>query len=229
VQNRRPATEGVDGEDVEAAKQRAPEFLRTRQRAVTTADYEYLARAADPRAARTRCLAGDGAEAAVIRLAVVPVVTGDPGRPGELEGFLPTPELLARVAEYLDERRMLGTRLIVEPPFYQRVSAEVRVRLDPRADADRVRAQAAETVYRYLHPLVGGPEGTGWPFGRTVAAGEILARVARLPGVDQVDEVRLYRFDPRTGTRAEGWTTRVELGRGALPFSVEHRVELVAT
>jgi predicted phage baseplate assembly protein len=229
VQNRRPATEGVDGEDVEAAKQRAPEFLRTRQRAVTTADYEYLARAADPRAARTRCLAGDGAEAAVIRLAVVPVVTGDPGRPGELEGFLPTPELLARVAEYLDERRMLGTRLIVEPPFYQRVSAEVRVRLDPRADADRVRAQAAETVYRYLHPLVGGPEGTGWPFGRTVAAGEILARVARLPGVDQVDEVRLYRFDPRTGTRAEGWTTRVELGRGALPFSVEHRVELVAS
>ena len=42
-----------------------PAFLRTRQRAVTTSDYEYLATAADPRAARTRGLAGQGAEQAV--------------------------------------------------------------------------------------------------------------------------------------------------------------------
>jgi predicted phage baseplate assembly protein len=81
VENRRPATDGVDGEDIESAKKRAPAFLRTRQRAVTTADYEYLARAADPRAARTRCLAGEGAEVAVIRLAVVPVITGTRGSP----------------------------------------------------------------------------------------------------------------------------------------------------
>jgi predicted phage baseplate assembly protein len=227
VGNRRPATGGVDGEDLESAKSRAPAFLRTRQRAVTTADYEYLARAADPRAARTRCIAGSGDEAAVIRLALVPVITGDPGGPAPIEAFLPNAELLERITAYLDERRMLGTRLIVEPPFYERITVLARVRLDPRADTERVHARASEVAYRYLHPLVGGPEGKGWPFGRTVAAGEVLSRLAQLSGVEQVEEVRLYRYDPRTGSRAEGWTTRVELGRGALPFSVAHEIEIM--
>jgi hypothetical protein len=73
---------------------------------------------------------------------------------------------------------------------------------------------------------VGGPDGTGWPFGRTVVAGELLALLGRIPGVAQVEEVRLYRFDARSGSRADGWAARVELGAGALPFSVEHRVEV---
>jgi predicted phage baseplate assembly protein len=224
--NRRPATGGVDGEDIEAVKRRAPAFLRTRQRAVTTSDYEYLATAADPRAARTRCLAGDGAEQAVIRLAVVPVVSGDPGRPADLSTFLPDPQLLARISADLDARRVLGTRLIVEAPFYQRITAEARCTAAPRADVARVQDDALAALYRYLHPLAGGPEGTGWPFGRTVVAGELLALLARVPGVAQVEEVRLYRFDARTGARAEGWATRMELGAGALPFSVEHQVEV---
>jgi predicted phage baseplate assembly protein len=227
VENRRPAADGVDGEDIESAKKRAPAFLRTRQRAVTTADYEYLARAADPRAVRTRCLAGEGAEVAVIRLAVVPAISGDPGQPAALDAFLPSNGLLTTVAEFLDERRMLGTRLIVEAPFYQGVTVEAKIRLNPRAEAERVRTEALEVVYRYLHPLAGGPDGTGWPFGRTVAAGEILARICQVAGVDQVDEVRLYRYDARGG-RAEGWTTRVELGKGALPFSVGHAIDMAA-
>lgn len=227
VANRRPATGGVDREDLESAKRRAPAFLRTRQRAVTTADYEYLAKAADPRAARTRCLAGDGTEAAVIRLAVVPEIPGDPEKPTDFKAFLPGRDLLENIADYLDERRMLGTRLIVEPPFYLRITAEARLRPGPRADAERVEAAALAVIHRYLHPLAGGPDGTGWPFGRTVAAGELLARLAQLSGVDQVDEVRLYQYDPKTGARIDGWTTRVELGRGALPFSVGHRVEVM--
>lgn len=227
VQNRRAATGGVDGEDVAAARDRAPAFLRTRERAVTVADHEYLARAADPRVARAHCLAGDGAEIAVIRLAVVPAISGDPGGPAELAAFLPGAGLLARVAEDLDARRVLGTRIIVEPPFYQRITAAARVRRGPNADPERVQRDALSTLYRFLHPLVGGPDGAGWPFSRTVAAGELLAALGRLPGVELVEEVRLYRYDPRTGTRSEGWVTRVELGRGALPFSVDHTVEVV--
>jgi predicted phage baseplate assembly protein len=226
VHNRVPATGGVDGEDIEAVKRRAPAFLRTRQRAVTTTDYEYLATAADPRAARTRCLAGQGAEVAVIRLAVVPVITGDPGLPADLSSYLPDAELLERISTDLDARRVLGTRLIVEAPFYQRITAEARCTAGPRADRARVQADAVAALYRYLHPLVGGPDGTGWPFGRTVVAGEMLALLGHVPGVEQVEEVRLYRFDARTGSRADGWTTRVELGAGALPFSVDHQVQV---
>ncbi len=224
VHNRRPATGGVDGEDIAAAIARAPAFLRTRQRAVTVADYEYLAQAADPRVGRVRCVSGSGPEAAVIRLAVLPVLSGDPAQPGELRDWAPPPDLLARVASDLDSRRVLGTRLIVESPFFQPVTAVARLVVRPGADPERVMQTAVEAMYRYLHPAAGGPDGTGWPFGRSVVSGELLAEVARLPGVELVAEVRLYRSQ-REGD--EGWSNRVELGQGALPLSQGHRVELV--
>ena len=56
VENRRAARGGVDGEDIENAKVRGPIRLRTRGRAVTAEDYEYLAREAAPEVARVRAL-----------------------------------------------------------------------------------------------------------------------------------------------------------------------------
>ena len=73
VENRRPARGGVDGEDIENAKVRGPIRLRTRGRAVTTEDYEQLAREAAPEVARVRAVAaGDGADAGSVRVLVVP-------------------------------------------------------------------------------------------------------------------------------------------------------------
>ena len=64
VENRGPATGGVDGEDLESAKTRGPILLRTRNRAVTAEDFEQLTRAAAPEIARVKCLpAGEGADA----------------------------------------------------------------------------------------------------------------------------------------------------------------------
>ena len=48
VEDRKPARGGVDGEDVENAKIRGPIRLRTRGQAVTTEDFEHLAREAAP-------------------------------------------------------------------------------------------------------------------------------------------------------------------------------------
>ena len=73
VENRRPARGGVDGEDIEKAKVRGPILLRTRSRAVTTEDYEQLAREAAPEVARVRAVAaGDGADAGSVRVLIVP-------------------------------------------------------------------------------------------------------------------------------------------------------------
>jgi predicted phage baseplate assembly protein len=224
VENRRPASGGVDGEDVAGARERAPAFLRTRDRAVTRADYEYLTRAADPRVARVRAIAGRDEEPAVIRVVLVPAWTGDPTQPPAPGEFRPSNELLARVAADLDDRRILGTRLIVSPPHYQWVSAEVAVRIQPGADAARIGRDAVATLYSYLHPLRGGPDGRGWPFGRSVTSGELLGVLQRALGVETPEAVHLYRIDPATRTRTSGWTNKVELGPGALPLAVDHTV-----
>ena len=223
VENRRPASGGVDGEDLDGARRRAPAFLRTRDRAVTRADYEYLARDADPRVARVRALTGHDDEPGVIRVVLVPTLSGDPARPpARVADFAPSRELLSRVAAHLDERRVLGTRLIVSPPHFQWVSAEVSLRIPPTVDVGRVRQDALAALYRYLHPLSGGPDGSGWPFGRSVTSGELLGVLQHDLGIEIPDAVHLYRAEPGARTRATGWTNKVEIGPGVLPFSFEH-------
>jgi predicted phage baseplate assembly protein len=226
VENRRPASGGVDGEDITRARQRAPEFLRTRERAVTRGDFEYLARMADPRVARARAVPDEDAPA-VIRVLLVPGWTGDAEAQPALDEFRPPNELLARVSAELDERRVLGTRLVVAPAHYEWVSAQVFLRIPPGGDERHEAAEAVAALHRFLHPLCGGPEGRGWPFGHSVTAGELLSAVQHRLGVHVPEAVRLYKVDRSTGARLDAWSNRIDLGAGALPFSVGHTVERV--
>ncbi|WP_020673163.1 putative baseplate assembly protein [Amycolatopsis nigrescens] len=220
VENREAAEGGVDGETVEEAKVRAPNQLRVQERAVTAEDYEYLARQAAPSAARVCCLpAGPGQEAGAARVLVVPGAVADEGDRLRFEQLIPSEELLGSIATRLDERRLIGTRLIVEPPFYQGVTVVARlVASGPEVDRD-----ALDALYRYVNPLSGGPDGTGWPFGRPVQYGEIFAVLQEVPGVRLVEEIRLFPADPITGRRGTA-ADRVDLAPHALAFSHQHQV-----
>ncbi|MCW2569861.1 MAG: putative baseplate assembly protein [Mycobacterium sp.] len=224
--NRRPAHGGVAGETVEEAKLRGPLVLRTRDRAVTTEDFEELARRAAPELARVRCVAaGDGADAGGVRLLVVPDAT--PDRRGRLpiEAMVPSEETLRRVTAYLDERRLIGSRLLVEPPFYQGVTVVARLTARPRRPPAAVEEEALRALHAYFDPLTGGPDGTGWPFGRPVQAGEAYAVLQRVDGTELVDEVQLFAANPLTGDRGER-VQRIELDRHAVAFSFDHQVRV---
>lgn len=174
VDNREAATGGVDGESVENAKVRAPNILRVQERAVTARDYEVIAREAAPSLRRVRCLPAVAGEPGAVRVLVVPDAVADEGGHLRFEQLIPSDQVLAAVAERLDERRLVGTRLVVEPPAYQGVTVVARLVAAP-ADVDRVRAEALEALFRHIDPLRGGADGTGWPFGRPVQYGEVFA------------------------------------------------------
>ena len=228
VENREAARGGVDAETVEEAKTRAPITLRAQDRAVTPRDYEELARRAAPETARIRCLAVDDAKhgPGAVRVLVVPQATVDRGGRLRFEQLVPGDELLSRITGYLDERRPIGTRLAVGPPYYQGVTAVVTLHAFRNADTDSVQEGALQALYDYLDPITGGPFGTGWPFGRQVHSGELFAVLQRVPGVSVVDEVRLYPADPITGRRADP-VDRISLEEEALVFSFDHRVTVV--
>ncbi|MFD9960302.1 putative baseplate assembly protein [Amycolatopsis sp. NPDC058986] len=223
VENREAASGGVDGETVEAAKLRGPLALRTQERAVTVDDFELIARGAAPAAARVRCVpaadAGPGGPA--VRVLVVPDATADVGDELRLEQLIPPREMLAAVAGSLDERRLVGTRVLVEPPYYQGLTVVARLRAS--GSADQARRSALDALYRYLNPVRGGPDGTGWPFGRPVQFGEVHAVLAAAPGVSVVDELRMFPADPITGRRGEPVNV-LEISRTALIFSYQHQV-----
>jgi predicted phage baseplate assembly protein len=222
VQNRHPAVGGVAGETIDEVRRRGPLDLRTRDRAVTAEDFEVLALRSAPELARVRCIpeAESGA-----RLLVVPGAPREADGTIRFEDLVPSEELLEVVTNHLDQRRVVGTRLVVEPPFYQGITVVARLTARPRADLEVLRAQALRELFRYFDPLSGGPDGVGWPFGRPVQTGEVYAVLQRLTGTEIVDEVRLFAADPLTGVRAEP-ASRVELDPRALVFSFGHQVRV---
>src|SRR5205085_2601695 len=107
----------------------------------------------------------------------------------------------------------------VAGPDYTEVVVEVTV-----VPASLDRAAAAETslraeLNRYIHPLTGGPCGTGWEFGRDICLSEIIALAEGVEDVDHVEKIVLL-----AGGRA--YEGDVPLGRYALPFSGEHRISV---
>jgi predicted phage baseplate assembly protein len=199
VSNPMPAMGGVDPETLESARQRASMEIRTRYRAVTADDFEFLSGEASPRVARVRCVSpnGDG----VARVHIVPRV--EPAdRKLELAELTPDEELLKQVAEYLDERRLIGTRVELVPGRLHGVSVVVNVQASPRADIGRVEEDVAYALYTYLNPLVGGSlsgPGVGWEFGRALNQGELFGIVHSIDGVEFVKILRVYETDLKTG------------------------------
>jgi predicted phage baseplate assembly protein len=230
VENRRPALGGVDGEKIEDARVRGPMTLRTLHRAVVPHDYEELAREVAPDAARVACVPAGDVEsdpeaAAAVRLLVVPAGRSDEQGRVRFEELIPPEATLARIAAHLDERRPIGTRLLVEPPFYQGVTVVATVRAGHGVAAEPLREEALTALYSYFNPLTGGPEGQGWPFGRPVHSGEVFAVLQQVAGVDLVEDVRLFAADPVTGQRSEP-TARIALGPHALVFSYGHQLRV---
>jgi len=104
---------------------------------------------------------------------------------------------------FLEERRLIATRVHVVAPVYVpvRVEAVVVRRADvpdpappgtwgPVPPAD-VRRDVLDALAAWLHPLRGGPGGRGWPFGGDVHRSDLYAVLERVPGVDHVMELRL--------------------------------------
>ncbi len=223
VQNRRAAEGGVEGEDIENAKVRGPIVLHTRSRAVTAEDYEHLAREAAPEVVRVRCVsAGDGADAGGVRVLVVPAASGDGGRL-RFEQLVPSEETLARITRRLDECRVVGARVLVEPPVYRGITVVAKLRPRPGASPARLQTDAVEALYRYFHPIIGGPQGQGWPFGRPVHLGEVYSVLQGLRGTELVEDARLFGADPVTGQRGQS-VQRLQIEPHALIYSYEHQV-----
>jgi hypothetical protein len=156
---------------------------------------------------------------------VLPDVSGYGAGRLPFAALTPGPDLLRRIAGELDRRRLVGTRVVVEPPRYRGVTVALRLRARRGRDAAVLTADALDALYRWLHPRLGGPDGSGWAFGRPVTLGDAHAALAGLPDLDYVEDARLYPADPVTGARGEA-AQHVEVAPDQLPFSFEHLVQV---
>ncbi len=223
VTNRFPAAGGKDAENLENAKTRVPGHLRSLGRAVTAADFEYLAREAAPgEVGRVVCLQDSASRQGEVNVLVIPSVPNLAGYlvPESLE--LPN-ALRQKIQAYLDDRRLLSTRLDVTQPAYQWVKTEVRLRVAPYHDSKKVLDAVRDRLIEFIDPLRGGMDGKGWPFGRDLVVADVMAAVQTVPGVNFVRSVRLFEIDRRQFTQGAE-TIEIRLPPQGVVVSYDHTI-----
>jgi predicted phage baseplate assembly protein len=240
VTNRRPATGGQDAETFEAASARAPLEIRTRSRAVTAADFEFLARQTPgARIRRAKALpmhhpeleprrpAGAGQSVTQVPVPGVVTVLVIP----ESEMRLPAirEETLDLVRRHLARHALITTELYVDRPRFRKVEIEVRVVARPDASLGAVGKGLEERLLTYFHPLTGGLQTSsadpdrGWPFGGTIFFSDTYRQILTEPGVLRVDadDMKIFLDDveqPRC--------TDLALRDDELVWSDRHRIEV---
>lgn len=215
VTNHYPASGGSDIESIESVKQRGPYVIKSRYRAVTQEDFEVLALQSSNAIARTVCLPATEHEGDVC---VVVVPKFDEQKEDYEKKLLPTVELLRRVKSYLDERRLITVRVNVERPQYTELSVSIELIRTSTGASDRLKRDINKALRKFLHPIVGGRDGKGWKFGRSVLKVDLFHIVENVEGVDFVDKLAI--FDEDRGI----YVDQIKLGPKGLPYLVNVEV-----
>ena len=218
IRNVMPSYGGRDEETLDEAKQRAPAAIRARCRAVTVDDFEYFATQA-ANVARANALPLHHPEFPDVQVpgVITVVVVPDSDEPDPM----PSDGMLRTVCAYLDQRRLLTSEVYVVPPEYQLVKVSVDVTAIDSADLAAVHRDVAAALSTYFHPLRGGDDGHGWPFGGTILFSRAFQHVLSVPGVDSVGSL-IISVD---GVEAPECRD-IPIRDGALVYSVGHDIRV---
>jgi len=193
VTNYGPATGGTDEETVADAKLRASRALKSNERAVTGEDFEALAVSA-PGANIRRAFAmplhhpsyPDGQIPGVVTVVVVPNSL-DPN---------PTPNqtTLQAACAWLDKHRLLTSEVYVAGPIYRKVKVFVQLVVDPGMDLATVKNNVQALLTTFFHPLRGGSDSTGWPFGGVIYYSDVYRNIFATDGVQRIQDNQLLIY-----------------------------------
>jgi hypothetical protein len=199
VTNCQPAQGGSDTEAISSALERGPHLIKHRNRAVTLEDYERLAKEASSFIARTKCFTKACTPGSLF-LIVIP--WGSEDRPTPSQG------LMDLVKSYLLERSSCAVSpgsLTILPPTYREIRIGADVYPTSIDLAVPLRRTVIEGLNRYFHPLTGGPNGTGWEFGRSIYLSDLYAMLEGISGVDHVENLKVNEKASDFTINQESW------------------------
>lgn len=217
VDNPVVAAGGADGEQLSGVLRRGPQRLKNAGRSVASADYEWLAKEASPEVAVARCLPATGPDG--------------PGEPGWVtvvivpQGTTPAPqpsqELLRRVESSLSREApaAIGTQILIVGPSYRSISVVAEVAPSDPSAAAQVEEALTGALNTFLHPVLGGPDGTGWEFGQSVELSQIVQVILDTDGVASASSVALY-------SDSDVFGDAVPIPSDALPSAGRHVLKL---
>jgi S-layer protein (TIGR01567 family) len=202
VTNYEDSDGGEDRKNLDWLREKGPQTIKHRDRAVTYEDFEWLVREASPRVAKVKCLPTTDPRKKFVPGWITMIIV-----PDERENPKPIPGrgLINEIQDYIFDRT--STYLTTNPsqinlvgPGYIQVGVEAKVHFTSIADAKIIEGRIIDNLKRFFHPLVGGPEKEGWDFGRNVYISQVYDVIEDTGGVDYVDElflnasIQIYKF-----------------------------------
>jgi predicted phage baseplate assembly protein len=223
VSNALPASGGHDAMSIPEASRLGPQELRSRDRAVTVADYELEALAA-PGADVSRAHAVGGTHAAL----------DDARSPGTVSVYLlgpraaaaapyPSQSSLDAVARHLSAKLApAGVEVVAAAPRFHEVSVRATLVVAANADFGEVLRATLREIDVYLDPLTGGEDARGWPFGGVIKHASLVRRViARVPNLVALSTLNLT-VDGETLGACSDFTPR----RNSLLWPLPHELRV---
>jgi baseplate J-like protein len=234
VFNPTPAGGGSDKATTEDMLKIGPRRISHRDRAVSAEDFEELAQEASRQVAKVRCLG-------VTNLARLGTGRPDPCDETQRHQALPalgwvslivvpespdphpcpSLELRRTVKDFLRRRApsvlAASDRIVVRPPDYVVVGVTADLYVTSLEQAAAVETQARKALEKFLHPLRGGADGTGWEFGRPLWKSDVFSVLERIDLIDRVESLQFLfrgRADP----------DRVVIGPNELIASGQHQL-----
>jgi len=220
VTNYRPAQGGDDEESVAAAMERGPMELKTRHRAVTLEDFEFLARETPGvRVRRAKALPlyhpsfPNCKMPGVVTVIIVPESKEAKPMPGE--------GLLKTVCQHLNKHRLITNEVYVIPPQYVKIKVEAGIVAKADADAMTVKQGVDKNLTAFFHPLEGGSQGNGWGFGGDIFFSDVYKEILDVKGVERIETVTIYKDDIK-----QDQCKNIEIPGDCLLYSDEHDLDV---
>lgn len=188
---------GEDPISLATARTQAVDLLKTRWRAITTQDFaELVLEQIEFNLIRAKCLPEMDltsptpyeASPGNVSVIIVPDSISETPQPDQ--------QTIERVWEFLDQRRLLTCRHHVVAPEYTPVRIRASVVRNPQVPEASIKDSLETNMRAFFHPLTGGPDNTGWPFGRDVHASEVYQVIEETVGVDHVETLTILTREP---------------------------------
>ncbi|NEP54243.1 MAG: hypothetical protein F6K65_37830 [Moorea sp. SIO3C2] len=225
-------------QDLQTEIKEAINQVRDRYRAITCADFIELALEADDTVARAHCLPRRNLDSenplaepvdkpGHVSVIIIPYHPDRDNSPPQ-----PSQELINKVKDYLEQRRLLATKIHVVRPRYLTISVRLTIHLNREAKETDTREDinnALEEFFRVV-PDINNPQQLAWSFGRNVYVSELYQLLDELEAVDYVtqtnqqDELFLPNLDSNLGNQQR--LVRVNGQLSAIQLKPEELVHL---
>jgi predicted phage baseplate assembly protein len=186
VTNALPASGGADQETLDDAMVRAPSALQSQGRAVTADDFVALALATPAPVARANALPLTNPNFPGVQVPGAVTVVIVPQVPGPAP--VPSQTTLQLVCQQLNTGRLITTEVFAIGPTYRQVQITGQIIAQATADLATVTNAVSAAIANWLHPITGGDDGEGWPFGGTIYISSLYRVILDVPGVARIND-----------------------------------------